>query len=305
MDAGADKPEVQRFRKLVDAAEGTHNDTIEYSYCLVDLCFYLFAAQDLSNMEEYLDRAYVHKSVVEERRKKGITTLLIPPEETSVPPAKRQYDQWVEGGIDLLEVMHYASTHSMRSGDHAAKVKDAFLFCKDQYVDFGYSRDACMAEVDSILVDIWASDDPVLWKKKLIEIVATLMARGANDEPIAVGLVNYLKAVIIPGSSDRRNNGDKEAWIGMISPLVHEHVMGAEIPVALTSQIEEMLLKPIDQAEVEATIMRFPGLIGPDSHTQELKNWRPPFIMRGALMMTPVVRAPQPSAFPDLNYIPC
>jgi len=304
IDAGEDKPDVQRFRKLVDEKQGTHGDALEYSYCLVDLCFYLFAMQDLKAMEAYLNRAYLHKSVVKEKRKNGIAFLLVLPDATSAPPAKRQYDKWVEAGIDVLEVMHYASTHSMQSDNHASDVKGAFLFCRDQFRGFGYSRDACMAEVDSVLVDIWATKDRTIWKKKVVEVVTTLVARGANDEPIAVGLVNYLKARISGVPSGRMNDRDEDELIGMIALIVRE-CFAEKDAVQLASDVRDVLLMPIDEAEVAATVRRFPNLIGSESHTDEHSYWRPPFIMRGALFMVPVVRAPQPIEFPELNYSPC
>ena len=183
-------------------------------------------------------------------------------------PVKRSEDSWVEGFADGLEAALYFYSHSMADPRHARNARMAFEMCAKSFDDkhFGYSRDRCFMRVNGLLVDLCTATDLAGRQNILIEIENTLISEKADDEPIAKDTLAYLKVCFGLQASG--------------SPA------------------------EVEQA-VQETILRFPGLLGAGAPGPDHHDWRPPILMRGALMMVPTPRAPLPIELGIETWTPC
>ncbi|MGC4043726.1 MAG: hypothetical protein QM758_07960 [Armatimonas sp.] len=249
---------LERFKELVDASEKDCGRSIEFMYCLVDLCYYYLAKNDLAAMTRYLNKAYTLSDATLNlptlmRLRKDNLVELVKRDMVENYSLKRAVDSWAEGYIDALETACYFYRTPMTEAT-VAVAKEAFLCCAMTFDDehFGYTRDEGFMRANSVLVELCANKDIAARREVLGRVEAVLTEHKAIDEPIATDTLRYLKVLFGVYSED---------------------------------ESEEIV------QSVAETRVRFPGHAAIPITDDA---WRPPILLRGALMMVPEHRSPAP-----------
>lgn len=249
---------LERFKDLVDASEKDCGRSIEFMYCLVDLCYYYLAKNDLAAMTRYLNKAYTLSDATLNlptfmKLRKDNLVELVKKDMVENYSLKRAVDSWAEGYIDALETSCYFYRTPITETT-IGTAKEAFLCCAMTFDDahFGYIRDESFLRANSVLVELCATKDMAARQEILERVEAVLTEYKAIDEPIATDTLRYLKVLF-----------------GVYAETESDEIAQS----------------------VAETRLRFPGHadipITDDA-------WRPPILLRGALMMVPEHRSPAP-----------
>ena len=249
------KPTIHDFQHILDNVSTELSHSVEYTYSLVNLCYYLLGKHDFVLMRHYLSQAY--KDGEEPQH-------IIRPDED-----KWVKESWIEWYVDALEVAYHFYNPINRSPERVMEAKQALesIIQRFQSDGSGYSRDQQMFIANRFMFDLaWNTD--VEQRKKLISDFDEWLYHGKKGE---IGQF---------GRQDIHSE-----------PIVNDTLVYLKACVAAIDGIPES----DPGKSVQRTQLRFPGFLDHKRVSFHNPEWHPPYLLRGALQMRPNPCAPFPA----------